>query len=247
MRDPCHHDPGGTQERFSDAALRSQVKSRPEGGKPLKPDRDITDPRLAKALAHPLRVRILGVLDEGVASPSQIAGALGAPLGVVAYHVRRLAALGFVELVSQSERRGAVEHHYRATDRPVVTNEAWADVPAVAKAAMVSATLAGVGDHVAAAAGTGGFDRSDAHLTRSPMVLDEEGWREVAARLDGLLQDLEGIASEAERRLAEDDHQGEIRATAVLMLFEEALPHAVPERAPAPSRRRAVADHASPH
>jgi hypothetical protein len=168
-----------------------------------------------------LRVRILGVLDEGVASPSVIAGRLGAPLGVVSYHVRRLAALGLVDLVAQSHRRGAVEHHYRSSQRPVITNEAWAQLPSVAKAATVGAALSRVGDEVAAAAECGGFDRGNAHLSRSPLLLDEEGWDEVAAKLDEVLHDLERVAAEAEERLARRDHDGEVGAIAVLMLFEE--------------------------
>ena len=65
----------------------------------LKPYRDITDPRVAKALAHPLRTRILAALEGRTASPSELAAELDAPLGVLSYHVRRLTALGFVKLV----------------------------------------------------------------------------------------------------------------------------------------------------
>ena len=50
----------------------------------MKPVQDITDPRLVRALAHPLRVRILAVLDEQQASPSALAERLGAPLGNIA-------------------------------------------------------------------------------------------------------------------------------------------------------------------
>src|SRR4051794_37828743 len=81
--------------------------------KTVKPDRSI-DPRLIKVFAHPLRVRILAILEQRVASPSEIAGELDASLGVVSYHVRRLEALGLIKLVRTTPRRGAVEHHYRA-------------------------------------------------------------------------------------------------------------------------------------
>src|SRR2546423_12946983 len=66
---------------------------------------DITDPRIAKAYAHPLRIHILGMLGDGVASPSEIAGELGAPLTHVSYHVRQLAGLGLIKLVKTT--RGA--------------------------------------------------------------------------------------------------------------------------------------------
>ena len=195
----------------------------------VRPDRDITDPKLAKALAHPLRLRILGVLDEGIASPKEIAGELGASLGVVSYHVRMLAESGFLELVGTRPRRGATEHYYRAVSRPVVTSEAWEVVPEIVKEELLGATLANVSNQVNAAVRSGGFRRGDAHLTRSPLVLDDQAFAQVAKKLDKLLADLERIGAVAERRLAQRDHQGEIHATAVLMLFETALAGAAPD------------------
>ena len=77
----------------------------------MKAINDINDPRLVKALAHPLRVRILGVLQDRVASPSDLAEELKAPLGNVSYHVRILAQLGLLKLVKKRPRRGAIEHY----------------------------------------------------------------------------------------------------------------------------------------
>jgi len=57
----------------------------------MKPITDIDDPRLVKALAHPLRIQILNLLRDRVASPSELADEIGAPLGNVSYHVRFLA------------------------------------------------------------------------------------------------------------------------------------------------------------
>jgi DNA-binding transcriptional ArsR family regulator len=75
------------------------------------------DVRLEKALAPPLRARILDVLEEGEASPRELSVALGAPLGVTAYHVRRLADLGLIVLTRQAKRRGSIEHYYSALER----------------------------------------------------------------------------------------------------------------------------------
>ena len=68
----------------------------------------------AKALAHPLRVRILETIERlgGVASPNQIATELGEPLGNVSYHIKTLLEYGWLELVKTEPRRGAVEHFY---------------------------------------------------------------------------------------------------------------------------------------
>ena len=66
----------------------------------IKPITDIEDPRYAKALAHPLRIRILALLAERDASPVQLAQRLDATLGTVAYHVRTLQKLGLIEMVA---------------------------------------------------------------------------------------------------------------------------------------------------
>src|SRR5918998_2436048 len=78
----------------------------------------LTDQGIITALGHPLRARILSVLDSSEASPKELAAQLGEKLGNVSYHVRILARLGLIELVRETPRRGAVEHHYRSSPRP---------------------------------------------------------------------------------------------------------------------------------
>jgi DNA-binding transcriptional ArsR family regulator len=89
----------------------------------MKPRSDISDPRIIKAVTHPLRIRILAALDERTATPSELARELGAPLGNVSYHVRQLAGLGLIKLVKRTPRRGAVEHHYKAVGRPRIADD----------------------------------------------------------------------------------------------------------------------------
>src|SRR3954465_6924334 len=144
---------------------------------------DITDPRLPKALAHPLRVDILRHLGDRTASPSEIAAEIGAPLTNVSYHVRKLRALGLIKLVRKTPKRGVVEHYYSANPRRMVTDEAWAETPAIVKEALVGPTAEMGLDQIVKAAHAGGFDRTDAHLSQSYMKLDEEGWKALAALL----------------------------------------------------------------
>lgn len=75
------------------------------------------DQRLAKALSHSVRAQALALIVEGVTSPKQIAERLDADLRGVAYHVRVLQRLGCVELVETRQRRGALEHLYKATEQ----------------------------------------------------------------------------------------------------------------------------------
>jgi DNA-binding transcriptional ArsR family regulator len=65
-----------------------------------------------RALAHPLRARILVELEKQPASPSQIAEVVGESVGVVSYHVRVLAEAGLAELVGTVPKRGALQHFY---------------------------------------------------------------------------------------------------------------------------------------
>jgi len=73
---------------------------------------------MMKALAHPLRFRILEQLAAGPASPSAIAEALGEPLGNVSYHVKILLQYEAIELVETRPVRGALEHFYKAIAGP---------------------------------------------------------------------------------------------------------------------------------
>jgi DNA-binding transcriptional ArsR family regulator len=75
------------------------------------------DQRLVRALSHPLRVRILEILSERVASPNDLSAELGVELGHVAYHTRTLDRCGCLELVDTAQRRGATEHFYKAAAR----------------------------------------------------------------------------------------------------------------------------------
>lgn len=188
----------------------------------IKRYQDIADPSLAKALAHPMRARILSVLENRTASPSEIADELDAPLGVVSYHVRRLHALHFLKLVKRVARRGAVEHYYTTVAGPRITNSAWGSTPAVVKRAMVGAALGEIGASVGAAANAGGFDQPEAHASRTPVTVDEQGWKAIARELESLLGRIDKIQADSRKRLLKADHQGEQPATVVLMLFNSA-------------------------
>lgn len=200
----------------------------------MKPYSDINDPRLIKALAHPLRVRILSILEtRDMASPNEMADELGVSLGVMSYHVRRLHALGFLELVKRTPRRGAIEHHYRAKARPHVTDEGWAETPSIVKRAMVGASLQQITGFISAAAAQGGFDRGDAHLSRTVVALDEQGWSELAGDLARLMERVDQLQDEALERVKSAGEDGEAalrRSAAVLMLFDA---EGVPEHDPA--------------
>lgn len=186
---------------------------------PVKPYQDITDPSVAKALAHPLRSRILAALEERTASPSQLATELEVPLGVLSYHVRRLTALGFLKLVKRVPRRGAVEHYYTATTKPRISDAAWGAMPGNVKETMLGASLSSLGTHLGAAAAGGGFDPPESRLSRQRFRLDAEGFRQAAEALEACSARLEELEREAQTRQPEPVSGNGDAATVVMMLF----------------------------
>lgn len=180
----------------------------------------LNDVNLVRALAHPLRARVLGILEERRASPRELADELDAPLGTVSYHVRTLAQLKLIKLVKKTPRRGAIEHHYEAVGVAEVSDQAWGETPAIVKNAMVRSALGEVARSANAAAALGGFDRPDSHLTRTHLTLDAQGWDELATALMKLVARAEKIQDESEKRLRKTDHEGELQSTLVMMLFE---------------------------
>ena len=58
----------------------------------------LDDPRTLRALAHPLRLRLIGILrTEGPATVTSLAGTVGEAIPLVSYHLRQLADHGFIE------------------------------------------------------------------------------------------------------------------------------------------------------
>src|SRR5215207_3853609 len=156
------------------------------------------DPNLAKALSHPLRQRILERLSAGgEASPNQLSRALDEPLGNVAYHVRILHRLGFVELVGTRQRRGALEHHYRALAHPWLDAEQWARLPTAFRRLALARTLRDIVSHASDAGVAGGFDHPDTQIRRLSLELDGDGWSEVARLLDQTFTALQQIYADS--------------------------------------------------
>jgi len=195
---------------------------------------DITDPKLVRAYAHPLRISILGLLDNRVASPSEIASELGTPLPNTAYHVRQLASLGFIKLVGRRVRGGAVEHRYTATVRPVVTDDVHDQLPDIVKRAIAGGFIEQSIANIVAAYEQGGFDRERVHCTRSTGRIDARGWEDIADILKKALTGIKRTIEESEKRVAKDPELDAPTSTVVIMHFEGPKTATVADRQPGP-------------
>jgi DNA-binding transcriptional ArsR family regulator len=196
------------------------------------------DSRLAKALAHPLRVQLLAALNQKVASPNELAKQLGEPLTNVSYHVRMLHDLGCIELVETEPRRGALEHYYRAIVRPFFGDKDWKRLPKNARGSISDAVLQLIWDDAAEAIKTGLFDeRDDRHLSRTVLALDEQGWDELNELLAETLERAMSIQVESASRASKDEG-GETFGVNLVMMTHPTPSTAKDTTAPASGTRR---------
>jgi len=186
---------------------------------------DLVDPRLAKALSHPMRTRILAILNERVASPNEISELIDERLPNVSYHVRALLDLGCIELVSTAQRRGAIEHYYRAIVRPFFTDRDWKKLPQSGRQAVSDVALQMIWSDVSEAIKSGTFEaRPDRHLSRSVLDLDEAGWNELHDLLESTLAETEKIQARSAERMKKSGDDA-VSTRVVMMHFESPAGH----------------------
>jgi DNA-binding transcriptional ArsR family regulator len=169
-----------------------------------RPSGETSEARIAKALAHPLRARILQRLGERVASPGDLAVELGAPLGVVSYHVRMLRDYDCVELVRTEPVRGALQHFYKATARPSLDEAQWRTLPTTLRGELLGEAIQGLIDDLAAAADAGRLQDPDVVLKRTLLELDARGYRKLNKLLAKTHEQALAIAAESAERGAQE-------------------------------------------
>jgi DNA-binding transcriptional ArsR family regulator len=172
---------------------------------------------LVKALAHELRAEILGILNERMASPNELAKELEEGLSQVSYHVKVLKDYECITLVKTEPRRGAVEHYYRATSSAFLTDRDWHELPDSVRPGLSADLLELILGDAVRALEEGTFDaRKDRHMSRTPLLLDEEGWEEVGGILEQALKGVVQAQKKASTRLSRSGEEGFNAAVAIL-------------------------------
>jgi len=77
----------------------------------------LTQPSQVKAIGHPLRTTILGLLHERAATVTELATALERPKSTVAHHVKVLFEAGLLQVVRTRRVRAIEERFYGRTAR----------------------------------------------------------------------------------------------------------------------------------
>lgn len=174
------------------------------------------DAAYVRALAHPLRLRILAMLEEHPSSPARLAEVLGSNAKVVDYHVKRLVRFGLADLVEMRRSRGGAEHFYAARPHPTFSDAAWAALDAGARSRLLVAMLRQTSEYVNRSALAGGFDRGDAHFSRTALRVDEEGWTALAVAAMDHLRRIAAIEREVQARGSNECFD----AGVVILVFE---------------------------
>src|SRR5262245_14992699 len=74
----------------------------------------LTDPEQVRALAHPLRVRMLGAFAAQERTTRQVAEVLHEKPTRLYHHLKALAAAGLIRKTRTRRNRGTLETYYRA-------------------------------------------------------------------------------------------------------------------------------------
>lgn len=190
------------------------------GKKNRSPKEGTLEERLAKAMSHPLRAKLLAMLNTNPASASDLENQLeDEPLSNISYHVKELLGWKLIEVVGKEQVRGALKTTYRGTTKMQLNNDAWLKMSGEAKDGISIEAVKEVLERANAAIKGGTFDkRPDRNVITEIPDLDERGWEEVAAAVLSLWGEVNDIAAEAANR--EPDPAKRFRATVSLMCYE---------------------------
>ena len=170
--------------------------------------RKATENRI-KAMSHPLRAEVLRILSERTASPAEMARELDEELSNVSYHTKQLVEFECAELVSTRPVRGALEHFYRATERHLIDTEEWDELdPVMAENLLCEIVQKNLDDFVTSIRNEAiGSDRHF-HLTRTRLLIDEEGLQEALEVHERARLEVLEIQSRSAQRMVESGDKG---------------------------------------
>ncbi len=178
---------------------------------------------LGTIVGHPLRAKIWTVLAEEIASPTELSRRFGEEISDVAYHVKVLRENEVIELVDRRQVRGAVEHFYRATQRPLSDEVDTAARSVENRNAFADHILRTFFADAVLSLGDGVFGKRPDHcVARVPLMVDEEGWRKLAQIYDEVIHRTLELQAESVKRLSPGDTG--IKVTAFAALFERTSP-----------------------
>jgi predicted transcriptional regulator len=176
--------------------------------------------RLAKAISLYVRVDILRILYEREASPKELSAMLDENLSYISYHIRQLLQYRCIEEVRTEQRRGALEHFYRATTWPFVSDQEAEKQTKMTREEISVRVLQVIFSEAARSLDSGIFDaRADRHVSWMPIDVDERGWAEIIELQLKTLEKYKEIEARNAKRL-EKSGETPIEMIASMLGFE---------------------------
>jgi DNA-binding transcriptional ArsR family regulator len=184
------------------------------------PTIDVTDAKRIRAIAHPIRQRVLAVIGDRPATSAELATTVGVSPATIRYHLRALVETGLVEPVDLRTPGRIGRQGYRRRGVPNIPEGVWTELPEELRRLVVSTLLIQVDTEIRLAASAGGFLQPGSRLHRSALTLDQQARAELAGDLDALARRARELEALSKRRLAASGRPAPIATLAVLMLFE---------------------------
>ncbi len=164
-----------------------------------------------RALAHPIRLRILSLLTGAAMTAAEIARELNLNHANASYHLRQLHAAGAIEVAGEERIRGGVAKRYRyevnyEAGRPAKRRGPRDAAQRRLVYAAMAAELRRRAEYLRSSSGPG-------LLTDAELWVDPERWHEIVARIGDASAGLH-LAAKPPRT------PGTIRVNATMALFE---------------------------
>lgn len=174
--------------------------------------------RLARALNHPLRARILAVLNDRPMASVELADHFDFNLSNVSYHVRVLHDLRLIERVGTVQVRGATKTTYAGTTRMLLDDEVWSQLSKETRTGITGAAVGEAFERAATALAAGTIDsKPDFAVINLKIDLDDLAWRKVAAIIKAAYEKISEIEVESTNRADPGDTE---RFTISLLAYE---------------------------
>jgi DNA-binding transcriptional ArsR family regulator len=165
-----------------------------------------------RAMAHPLRLRIMSLLTGAPLTAADVARELGISHANASYHLRNLLTGGLIVPAGEEKIRGGVAKRYRYVPgaervdmhRPWTDDERRANYTAIAHELLRRLR-------------TSRFGEGKSQLTDGDLWLEPETWREITERVMAAMQDLHKAAKPPRT-------PGTIRTSTTLAMFEMKTP-----------------------
>lgn len=163
---------------------------------------------LSYAVASPIRIEILCLLNEATYSASQLADLTGWRLTTISHHIKEMLRANSIELARIEKVRNADQHFYRAVELPVVSDEEAAALPPEVKQRYAAMVLQAITAESLSAL-------RNQKLNQDPRVrmmwrwysLDEQGRDELAAEQQQSWERVEDIEARSANRRAKSGEQ----------------------------------------